>query len=454
MNLRNLRLSVTKIVAIFTFTLVFAGAIPTLAQTGSTGIVVGSVVDPTGAVIPKAAIVARELTTGAERTTVSDAAGEYVLSNIPPGVYSITATCAGFEKTVITSVTVTVATQVTANFKMQVGASTTVVQVTASNEDLQTLNASTSQTVDAALVTSLPAVSRDVSSFADLQPGVTANGSVAGTVQDQAVFQLDGGSNSSDMDGSMESYTGSFANSTTGGFLAGGSSGVMPMPMDSVEEFKVSTSGQTADFNNSSGLQAQVVTKRGHDQWHGTAYEYYRDSHFDANTWQNNFPAPLFTAKPDFHYNRFGLAGGGPVAPKLWGGKTYIFANYEGFQYPNAATLGHAIPSASMLAGNLTFSGAAPSVAGCVNNGTTPPTYTCNAAALKSIDPRGIGQDATILAMWNKYMPSPTATYPGGTLDTACSSVSSTYCDALNVIGYKANSPSRRKQLRRRPHRS
>ena len=126
--------------------------------------------------------------------------------------------------------------------------------------------------------------------FATLQPGVTPNGSVAGTVTDQAVFQLDGGNNSSDMDGSMLNYTGAFGGNTTGVTSIGaGSSGVMPMPQDSIEEFKVATAGQTADFNNSSGFQAQVVTKRGTNQWHGTVYEYYLDSNIGANTWQNNF---------------------------------------------------------------------------------------------------------------------------------------------------------------------
>lgn len=421
-NLLHLRLLVTQFVATFTFALVLAGATPTLAQTSSTGIIVGSVIDPSGAVIPKAAIVARELTTGVERVTVSTGNGQYVISDVPPGVYTVTATCPGFKKSVISSVTVAVATQVTANFKMQIGASTTLVQVTASNEDLQTLNATVGETVEPVMVESLPSIGRDASTFADLQPGVSPTGNVAGTVQDQAVFQLDGGSNSSDMDGSMESYTGSFANTTTGGFMGSGASGVMPMPQDSVEEFKVSTSGQTADFNNSSGLQAQVVTKRGRDKWNGTIYEYYLDSNFGANSWQNNFPAPLHTAKPDYHYSRFGIAGGGPVAPKIWGGKTYLFANFEGFRYPNAQTFEHAVPSAAFLSGQLTFGGT-----------------TYSAATLTADDPRKIGQDQTLLAMYKQYLPQQGNTYPGGTFDPSCGGLSSSYCDTVNTIAYKAN---------------
>jgi hypothetical protein len=99
----------------------------------------------------------------------------------------------------------------------------------------------------------------------------------------------------------------------------------MPTPVDSVEEFKSNTANQTADFDNSSGAQIQIVTKRGTDKWHGTAYEYYLDNNLNANSWQNNYTS---TPIPDYHYNRYGFAGGGPVIPgQILGGKTYFFAN-------------------------------------------------------------------------------------------------------------------------------
>jgi hypothetical protein len=401
--------------------LIFIGALTGLAQSTSSGTITGTATDPSGAVIPNAVIAVADLTTKVERTTLTNKVGLYVLPNIPPGNYSLSATKSGFSKEEIALLTVSVGTQTNANFTMKIGSELTVVEVQASNADLQTLNASVSQTVEPVMVDSLPSIGRDVTTFAAFQPGVTPAGNVAGTVQDQAVYQLDGGSNSSDMDGSMESYTGSFGNSTTGGFLAAGSSGVMPMPQDSVEEFKVSTSGQTADFNNSSGLQSQVVTKRGHDHWNGTLYEYYLDSNIGANTWQNNDPL-LFTPKPSYHYSRFGAAGGGPVAPVKFGGKTYLFVNYEGFRYPNALTFERTVPSAAMMAGNLTFSGT---------------SYT--AAQLKSYDPRGIGMDQTIQSFWATQLPQQGNSYPGGVFDASCGAISTSYCDGVNTIGYKAN---------------
>lgn len=403
-----------------------AGTFGGFAQSTSTGTITGTVVDPQGAVIPDATITLTELGTGVQRATSTNSVGLYVLPNIPPGSYKVSATRAGFSQTTIPSITVRVATQTTANLTMKVGSDTTVVEVEASNADLQTMNATVGETVEPVMVESLPSIGRDVTTFAAFQPGVTPSGSVAGTVADQAVFQLDGGNNSSDMDGSMSSYTGSFGNSTTGGFLSASSSGVIPMPQDSIEEFKVSTSGQTADFNNSSGMQSQVVTKRGHEKWSGTVYEYYLDNNFGANTWQNNYPS-TYVKKSDGHYSRFGAAGGGPILPKLLGGKTYFFANYEGFRFPNVITYERSVPSAAMINGYLTL----PTTSSSTATSLSPST-------LKGYDPRGLGMNPTLQSFYSKYLPQQGSSY-AGTFDTSCGSINTAYCDGVNTIGYKAN---------------
>src|SRR5205814_9451886 len=198
--------------------------------------------------------------------------------------------------------------------KLANSAVTQEVTVETTGTELQTMNATVGNTVSSIALQSLPSLGRDVSTFVTLQPGVSRDGSVAGTVVDQSRFQLDGGNNTNDMDGSMNVYTPSFAGDPTGGMvLGGGSTGVMPTPADSVEEFKVNTANQTADFNSSSGAQVQVVTKRGTNTWHGSGYEYYFDNNFNANSWDNNFSG---TPLPSYHYNRFGGAGGGPIISK------------------------------------------------------------------------------------------------------------------------------------------
>lgn len=403
------------------------------AQSTSAGTITGTVTDPTGAVIPGATITVTDPATKTQRTSTSNKDGQFVLSNVQPGNYDLTAAKAGFSTDQITGLTISVGTQTSANFKMAVGSENTTVEVTASNADLQTMNASTGTTVDNALVESLPAIGRDVATFVTLQPGVTPGGNVAGTTVDQTTFQLDGGSNTSDMDGTAGVYTSNNLNSTTGGFLGTGAAGAVPMPQDSIEEFKVSTTGQTADFNNSSGSQSQIVTKRGHDRVHGTVYEYYLDNNFNANTWQNNFPGSGYTAKPSYHYSRFGAALGGPIAPYMLGGKTYLFGNYEGFRFPNSATLERTVPSYQFLQqGQLTW------------NGTN-----YSQAQLTAFDPRHLGFAPVLRNFYNTQLPvAPSSnagstglngTTYGGIFDASCGALSGSICDSVNVIGFRAN---------------
>src|SRR5438105_11733028 len=119
------------------------------------------------------------------------------------------------------------------------------------------MNATVGDTVSGIALQSLPSLGRDVSTFITLQPGISPDGSVAGAVVDQSSFQLDGGNNTNDMDGSMSIYTATFAGDPTGGVsnqsnaVAAGPTGVLPTPSDSVEEFKVNSANQTADFNSS-----------------------------------------------------------------------------------------------------------------------------------------------------------------------------------------------------------
>ena len=323
--------------------------------------------------------------------------------------------------------TVEVGKTVALDVTLRVGATTEVVEVQASGVDLQTTNATVGNTITGVALDSLPSLGRDVSTFVTLQPGISPDGSVAGAVVDQSSFQLDGGNNSNDMDGSMSVYTPSFSGDPTGGVanqsagVAAGPTGVLPTPADSVEEFKVGTTNQSADFNSSSGAQVQVVTKRGTNAWHGTAYEYYLDNNFSANTWQNNQSGvPL----PSFHYNRFGGAIGGPILPKLLGGKTYFFANYQGFRWPNSQTIEKTVPSAAMRLGLLTDA-----TTGTIFN-LNPTAVTFNGTTYPgtTLDPRAIGINPLISQLWSKY--EPLSNESGCGLQR---------CDAANVQGFLAN---------------
>jgi hypothetical protein len=170
-------------------------------------------------VIAGVTVTLSDVTLKSSRTVPTNAAGGYVFVNVPPGTYSLRASMPGFTTTKIDELVISVGTQTTANLKMTIGQTATTVEVQATNTDLQTMNASTGTTVDPAMVDSLPAIGRDVATFATMQPGVTPGGNVAGTTVDQATYQLDGGSNSSDMDGTQGVYTTSNVNSSIGGFF-------------------------------------------------------------------------------------------------------------------------------------------------------------------------------------------------------------------------------------------
>jgi hypothetical protein len=420
-------------------------ALSAWAQSTSTGTVAGSVTDPSGALVSGAEVTLTDTTTNLARSTTTNATGRYIYVDVNPGIYAITVSKAGFETTKTENQEVKVGASLTVNLSLQVGGANIVVEVSAVGNELQTMNATVGNTITNLTIDNLPSLGRDVSTFIALQPGVSPDGSVAGTVVDQSAFSLDGGNNSNDMDGSMNVYTKSFAGDPSGGVAnqnsvgpsvggkgVGGATGVLPTPQDSVEEFKVNTAGQTADFNSSSGSEVKVVTKRGTDAWHGTAYEYYKDNNWSSNSWQNNHNDPI-TQIPSFHYSRYGGAVGGPLIPKdVLGGKTYAFFNYEAFNFPNSETIARNIPSAALRLGLLTDD-----VTGTLYN-LNPYSVTYNGVNYPAnancpggpCDPRAtpVGINPLVQQIWNKYEPAWTG-----------ASCTLTLCDSTNIQGFSAN---------------
>ena len=413
--------------------------VSTLAQSTNTGTIAGTVTDPSNAVVSGVEVMLTDTATQTSRSVTTNSAGRYILVDVAPGNYDVAFSKLGFATTK-THTTVQVGEAGTLNISLKVGGSNVVVEVTSATNELQTMNATVGNTINSAALDALPSIGRDVSTFVELQPGVTPEGSVAGTVNDQTFFSLDGGNNTNDMDGNMSTYTATYAGDPSGGvaaqnsfYLTGNPTGVMPTPQDSVEEFKVNTAGQTADFNNSSGAEVKVVTKRGTDGWHGTAYEYYLDNNWSSNSWQNTFSSvPL----PSFHYSRFGAAIGGPVIPKeVLGGKTYLFFNYEGFRWPsNSVTIHRDVPSPMLELGLITdpVSGTVYNMnpAAVSYNGVNYPgnsACTNGSCLTTTTDPRNLGINPLVQQIWQKYEPASNA------------SCINSLCDGTNVLGFTAN---------------
>jgi Carboxypeptidase regulatory-like domain len=434
--------------AVVLFTLSFC---PTAlySQNVSSGTVAGTVTDQSNAAVTDATVTLTDTATNIPRTTATNEVGRYVFANVTPGTYTVTINKTGFRAAKLANQIVNVGSSLTLNVALEIGATNEIIEVTATNAELQTTNATVGNTITGIALESLPSLGRDVSTFATLQPGVAPDGSVAGANQDQNSFMLDGGNNSSDMDGTQNTYTASFAGDPSGGLInnlvtgtspagspgGGATTGVMPTPVDSIEEFKVGTTNQTADFNSSAGAIVQLITKRGTNQYHGTVYEYYLDNNWSGNTFDNNANG---VKRPSYHYSHFGAAGGGPLTPKnILGGKTYIFANYEGFRFPNSVTVSKATPSDGLRLGLLQFGGTV------YNLNPGPVTYPSSSPAIgalvpgttyagsgTTLDPLGLGISPTIQALW-KFMPESNT--------TSCSGLSR--CDSLNVLKFTANMP-------------
>ena len=391
------------------FTFLLALLIPALLMgqnpTGG-GTITGRVTDATGAIVTDATITITDTSTNIAITVTSNASGLYILQSVKPGIYNVTATKPGFRKSVVPKQEVTVAQTLTLNFSLEVGAVTETVQVQASAEaELQTLNSTMGSTMSGSTIANLPTINRDVSSLVFLQPtaaptfggaeGNITSGNIAGNPADQNTYLLDGGNNTSDLDGDNGTYVGS-------------RSGVMPTPVESVEEFRVNTNNMTSDFGSAAGGQVMITTKRGTNQFHGSAYDWFQSDVMAANDWGNNFNG---TPKPKSHYNRFGGAVGGPMLPDFLGGKTYFYMNYEGERYPRTGPFQTVVPSDLLRQGIFQIKDAS----GNLVQYNLATMAICGPNGNLQCDPRAVGMSPVISQLWNKYEPEPTSTTCGDT---------------------------------------
>jgi hypothetical protein len=364
--------------------------------------------------------------TSITRTTLTNDTGRFSFISVTPSVYDFLVSKPGFSTSKLSAQRVEVGLTLTLDVALQIGAVTTTVEVkAAAGAELQVMNATIGSTISADSLQTMPNLARDASALSVLQVGVAPTGNVAGAASDQNVYQLDGGNNSDDMSGTNSTYVPS--NGFAGSAASGGTpSGVVPTPVESIEEFKVGTSNQTADFNGASGSQIQMVTKRGTSQFHGAVYEHYFATNVGAaNLWRSNHTPSNglpYTPLPSSHRNRFGGSLGGPLLPKLLGGKTFFFFNYEGYRFPNSTTISRLVPSALLRAGVIQVQNSAGQfVPYNINptavtvNGITYQPATCSGGAC---DPRGLGINPLVSQLWNKYMPLPNDLTAGDTVNT------------------------------------
>jgi len=390
------------------------------AQSSQVGTVAGQVTDAQNAAVPGAAIRITDPTTNTAFETTSNNDGRYVFSSVTPGTYDVSIVKQGFDAYEVKAQVVEISAALTINAVLNVGSASTTVEVSANaGAQLQTMNATVGGAVNNEALMKLPSMAHDAATLALLQPGTTLAGQVAGSAADANTYTLDGANITDDIAGNVTAYQTNFVG-LGGTQTNGGPSGVIPTPIESIEEMKVNVANQTSDFNNSSGGQIQMITKRGTNTVHGSAYMYYYDTAIGAaRTWTaNHTPETIngvaygYSPIVSNHRDRFGGALGGPIAPKSFlGGKWFAFFNYEALRFPNVGAYDPIVPSVLLRAGIIQE----PNAQGVyiplnitnstiTVNGVQYLPSTCPAGAC---DPRGIGMSPTVTKLWSQYMPLP-----------------------------------------------
>jgi len=397
--------------------LIFASVISTcIAHSQATASLRGTITDPSGAVIPDATVTLRSAENGSSRKTATDISGEYSFLQVAPGDYNLIAEKSGFATVTNAHVKLLVNTPETLDLKMALSAAGEIVNVASEASQVNTTDASVGNPFSETQVRQLPLQTRNVVELLSLQPGVTTSGEVLGSRRDQNNITLDGADVNNNQNSGLVAqatatgfggYQGSNANgvNTNSGFNA-----VLPIPLDSVQEFRVTVAGEGPNLGRSSGGQVALVTKSGTNQLHGSLYEYNRNTLFAANTWFNNHAR---VPRQPLVRNQFGASVGGKIIPN----RIFYFVNYEQRQDASGVSQVRAVPSDPLRAGTFVFS-----------SGGVP--HTLSSQDIANIDPLHLGPDADILTVLNQY--------PGG------NSPSYGEDGGLNFSGYRFNAPFHR----------
>ena len=365
----------------------------------------GSVTDPSGATVAEANITLTETATGSHRSTTSNASGLYQFLDVAPGNYKLEASAAGFAPFLAPNVTLVVKTPSTINIKFQVAGGTTKVTVEAEALLINRTDASLGNVLENNQIAELPIADRNVVYLLSLQPGVAYLGGAAET--NQATDTRSGAVNGVRSDQSNVTLDGIGVNDQNNGYAF---TSVLNTPPDSIEEFRVTTANSNADSGYSSGGQVALVTKSGTNTFHGSAYEYNRNTIFSANDpflKNSQLSSGESNTAPKLLRNVFGATIGGPIMKN----RLFFFANYEGRRDAEGSSTLRNVPSPTLRAGVLMYLCADPtqcpggSVQGIDNNPypVQPGYYGLNFTQIKGMDPEGIGVNQAVLKILNQY---------------------------------------------------
>src|ERR1051325_11017682 len=321
----------------------------------TTATMVGTVTDPGGAKVPAAEVTARNVDTGLSRTVKTNDEGDYRFDFLPIGKYTVEVTYTGFKKALLSDIVL----QVNETARVDVALAVGQVSETVTISEMATpaVNTSTSEiarTIQSAEITSLPLVERNVYTLLDLTPGVQSNNNgVATASTGTSTFILGYPEQRTLINGGTDGGTGSVNYFLDGGINMTGlrnTGNILPNP-DAIQEFKVQTNSYNAEYGRFASGLVNVITKSGTNQFHGSLFEYVRNTVFNANDWGSTLD------RAPFHRNQFGGTLGGPIKQD----KAFFFFSYSGLRQATSTFLGGAPgPTALARAGNFTASATTP----------------------------------------------------------------------------------------------
>jgi hypothetical protein len=366
---------------------------PASAQTMTTGTVIGTVTDPSGAAVTDATVVLRNKATNSQATQKTNSAAQYTFVSVAPGEYEITVKKDGFRTSDVPSLMVEVAKSYTVDVRLELGAASESVTVTTeARVELQTTDAQLGDVIGGETLVRLPTLQRNASELLTLQPGTTPydtpatggfgnrGGTVAGARSDQNSVTLDG------ID---------ITDNTLGGGAV--ANNFIPTGVESLEEFKVGVSNANSTFGRSEGGQIALISKGGTNTFHGDGYWFHQSDGYNANSWDLNHTKDAkagtpYTRKTPFKDNREGVSIGGPI----FHDKTFFFSNYERRRFPAGQTITRLVPTSTLKQGILQFADGT----GTLRQYNLATSNACGPNGNLACDPRGIGISPTLQALF------------------------------------------------------
>src|SRR5580704_13034560 len=321
-------------------------AAPLLEAQVNTATMVGTVKDATGAAVPNASLTAKNLATGLTRSVSTDGAGNYVISNLPAGHYSVTASLSGFKTTTIPDIELQVAQQATVNPLLEVGQATQEMTVTAAPPLLNVVNSEVGQVVDTQAVESMPLNGRSFWQLTQLTPGAAyipggQNVRPGGTSIRASAVNVN-------VNGLSPAWTGwalDGANITE--FQLGGT--IIQPNVDALQEFKVESANMDAQYGHTPSM-INATLKSGGNQFHGDIYEFFRNSSLDARNFFYLPPPGSSLTKEPLRRNQPGATFGGPIRKD----KSFFFVDIESLQLSQGVDANNIVASAAKRLGNFT----------------------------------------------------------------------------------------------------